>query len=157
MIGLVHVPYLWHATLLEILWLIGGLFALPLGYANLRDAAKDEEILSDVRSDPAIHSRHYFMIEQAAKGQTMDHWLTVGSSAMIVLAGVIGCLVPNPIGGATTATGLAVTGALLGISAITAVRAFAAMLRRNRMYELAAGRSSVIAAELRARNAPSNE
>lgn len=154
MIAVVTVPYWWHATMLELLWLAGGLVALPLAQINFRDAVRDQEILDDVRNDPAVHSRHYFMIEEAAKGQTIDHWLTVVSSILIVVAGIIGCVVPNPLGGTTTATGFAITVTLLGISAVTAVRAYSALIRRRRLYELAAGRSSVLAAEMRARNTP---
>lgn len=146
---IVDVPYWWHATLLEILWLAGGLTALPLAIANWIDAVKDTSILDDIRADPAVHSRHYFMIEQAAKGQALDHSLTVVSSSAIVFAGIVGCVVKNPLGGATTATGFAITIALLLVSGVTALRAYAALVRRSRMYELAAGRTNVLAAEMR--------
>lgn len=157
MIALVHVPYWWHATLLELLWLAGGLAALPLAHSNLRDAVKDEAILDELRHDPAIHSRHYYMIEEAAKGRSFEHWLTVISSSLIVIAGIVGCSVPNPQGGYTNATGLAVTVCLVGISLVTAVRTYMALVRRQRLYDLAAGRSAVLAAEMRARNTTPSE
>jgi len=149
------VPYWWHATLLEVIWLGGGIGALPAALINLRDAVNTEEILDDVRSDPSIHSRHYFMIEHAVKGETLDHWITVVVASAITCVGVIGCVVSNPIGGHTTITGLALTALLLMISIATAFRSNASLVRRRRMYELAAGRSSVIAAEMRANLPPS--
>lgn len=148
---MITVPYWWHTSLLELLWLLGGVTALPLAYRNLVDAVKDQEILDELRDDPTVHSRHYFMVEEAAKGRSFDHWLTVVSAVAIVVAGIIGCAVPNPTAGATSATGFAITGALLTISAVTAARALSSTLRRKRMYELAAGRSAVIAAAMRAR------
>lgn len=151
MIG-VMVPYWWHATMLEVLWLAGGLLALPVAYVNLRDAVKDEAILDDLRGDPAMHSRHYFMIEEAAKGRSFDHWITLVVSTAIVVAGIVGCAVANPLGGETNPTGFAITICLLLISGATTARALSALIRRRRMYELAAGRSSVLAAEMRARN-----
>lgn len=151
LLSLVTVPYVWHATVLEALWLVGGLVALPLAIRNLRDARRDEEILDDVRNDPAVHSRHYFMIEHAAKGATIDHWLTVISAVLICVAGIGGCVIANPLGGRTSLTVFIVTAALLGISGSTALRAWHGQIVRGRLYELAAGRSSVLAAEMRAK------
>lgn len=152
MIG-VSVPVFWNATLLELLWLAGGLLALPPAIRNLHDAARDEEILEPMRFDPSVHQTHYRMVQSALNGQTLDHWLTVVSACLIVIAGTVGCAAPNPLGGRVTPTLGAITACLLGVSAITAVRAYAALVTRRRLFELAAGRSSVIAAEMRAKAA----
>jgi len=140
--------------MLEIIWLAGGLGAIPAAVVNLLDAVDTEEILDDVRNDETIHSRHYFMIEHAVKGETLDHWITLLIAAAITAVGVVGCLISNPLRGHTTITGFVLTVVLLLISIATAVRSNAALVRRRRMYELAAGRSAVIAAELRVRNIP---
>lgn len=151
---LVHVPYWWHATLLEILWLLGGVLALPVAIANIIDARKDIDILADIRGDPTIHSRHYYMIEEAAHGKSFNELLTIINVILITATGIIACVLPNPLMGATTITGLVVTVCLDGIAAVTALRSHASLVRRRRMYELAAGRTNVIAAEIRARNIP---
>lgn len=147
----VAVPYWWHATALEVLWLAGGILALPAAAANVIDARRDEAILEDIRSDPTIHSKHYYMIAEAARGRLFDQWLTMLSSSLICLTGIVAVVVPNPLHGTTNLTGFVVTVCLDSIAAVTAARSHAAMVRRQRMYELAAGRSSVIAAEMRAR------
>lgn len=152
----VVVPYWWHASILELLWLIGGVVALPFALRNLREAAEDENIIEPMRYDPSVHSRHFLMVQRAAKGQTLDHWLTVVVSSLIVVAGAVACAVPNPLGGTVTPTSFAITICLLGISAATVLRAVSAMSIRRELDALAEGRSSVIAAELRANAARDN-
>lgn len=154
MLSTVAVPYWWHATLFELMWLTGGTIALPFAIANFRDAREDEDILDEVRNDPSIHSRHYYMLEEAANGRTFNEWMTIVSASLICVTGIIGCSVANPTRGVTTATGFAVTLCLDGLAIATAIRAYVAKARRERLYELAAGRSSVLAAELRAKNIP---
>lgn len=147
---MIHIPYWWHASLFEILWLIGGLVAGVLSSLNLRDAWKDHEILAKIKSDPAIHTRHYEMIAISAQGRLAAQGFRLGVSTLIVFAGAVGCLNANPLRGATTYTGLVVTLALVGISLATATIALLDLLRRNRLYKLAIGRADVIAAKRRA-------
>lgn len=149
---MIHIPYWWHASLLEIMWLIGGIAAASLTTLNLRDAWKDNEILDDIRFDESIHRRHYEMIWLSARGRLASQAFRLVVSGLIVFAGAVGCLTPNPLGGLTTLTGLTVTVALVGISLLTATVAFLDLIRRNRLYELATGRSEVIAAKLRAQH-----
>lgn len=149
--ALIHVPYWWHMTLLELLWLIGGIVATTASVGNALDAVNDEDILDDVEHDPTVHSRHYLMIALAVRGRTIDHALTLGTSLLIVVAGVIGIVNANPLGGATTLTGFAITLVLDGIAINTALRALVAMRTRTRLYDLTQGRSRVLAAEMRAR------
>jgi len=69
---------------------------------------------------------------------------------LIVTSGMVGVLTANPLRGETTLTGLTVTVALVMIGAITAGRSYFDWRERNLLYELARGRSEVIAAQLRA-------
>lgn len=146
MIGIVEVPYWWHASLLELLWLTGGLTALILTTLNLHDAWKDNEVLDKIRFDPAIHQRHYEMIAISAHGRLQSQAFRLIVSSLIVFAGVVGVATVNPLRGATTWTGLAVSTALVGISGLTAIVALLDLIRRNRLYELAIGRSDLIRA-----------
>jgi hypothetical protein len=150
MIGLIDVPYWWHASLLEVLWLIGGLTALALTAANLRDAWKDNAVLDTIRFDPTVHHRHYEMIAISAHGRLQSQAFRFLISALIVFAGLVGVVNANPLKGATTLTGLAVAVALVGISLLTATVATFDLIRRNRLYELAMGRSDVLAAQMKA-------
>lgn len=149
---IIHIPYWWHASLFEILWLVGGLTAGVLTWTNLRDAWKDNEMLDTIRFDPAVHRKHYEMIAISAQGRLAAQTFRLIVSGLIVFAGAVGCVTPNPLGGATTMTGFVVTLALVGISALTATIAFLDLIRRNKLYELAMGRTAVLAAKLRAQH-----
>lgn len=148
----ITVPYWWHATLLEVLWLVGGVIAAAITIANLLDTWKDNQALAQIKAEPAMHDRHYRMIELAAKGRMSSQWTRLMISGLIVATGGFACLNANPLGGHTTWTGFVVTGCLVGISFLNAWKAFADLSQRNRMYELATGRSAVLAARLRARH-----
>lgn len=149
---MIHVPYWWHASLFEILWLAGGIAAGALTVLNLHDAWKDNAVLDTIRFDPDISEQHYEMISLSAQGRLSSQAFRLVVSCLITFAGGVGCLTVNPLRGATTITGLVVTVALLGISLLTATIAFLDMIRRNRMYELATGRTEVIEARARAEN-----
>lgn len=149
---MIHIPYWWHASLFEILWLAGGLVAGVLTALNVHDAWKDNAVLDKIRFDPAIHRRHYEMIALSAHGRLASQTFRLVVSALIVFAGAVGCVSVNPLRGATTVTGFVVTVALVGISMLTATLSFLDLIRRNRLYELAMGRSDVIAAKLRVQN-----
>lgn len=148
---MIHIPYWWHATLFEVLWLSGGLAAAWITGLNLLDSWKDRQALDEIRADQSVHDRHYRMIELAAKGRTASQAFRLAISGLIVVAGIQGCVTANPLRGATTLTGFFVTVCLDGIALITAWRAFADLRERNRLYELATGRSAVLAARMAAR------
>lgn len=152
MTGWLTVPYWWHATLLEILWLAGGVIASAITVANLLDTWKDNQALAQIKKEPAMHDRHYRMIELAAKARLSSQWFRLAISLLIVGTGGFACVTSNPLGGRTTWTGFVVTGCLDGIAFLNAWKAFADLSQRNRMYELATGRSAVVAARLRARH-----
>lgn len=154
---MITVPYWWHATLLELLWLTGGLVAGWLTLLNLRDAWKDTEALERIRLDTSVHDRHYRMIELAAKGRMGSHTFRLIITALIVGAGAIAVLTSNPLRGTTTYTGLAVTVCLDGIAILTAIRSYADLRNRTRLYDLASGRSDVLAAKLRGQHLTENE
>jgi hypothetical protein len=148
----ITVPYWWHATLLEALWLVSGTASGLLTLMNLYDSWKDQASLEIIRDDGAVHDRHYQMIKLAAHGRTSSQASRLAISALIMLTGIIGVTQPNPLGGRTTWTGLTVTVCLVAIAVITAVRSFLDYRQRNLLYELAMKRSAVIAARLRARH-----
>lgn len=143
---MIHIPYWWHASLFEILWLVGGVAAGVLSGLNLRDAWKDNEILEAVRFDESLHKREYEMITISAHGRMAAQGFRLGVSTLIVFAGAVGIATANPLRGATTLTGLTVTVALVGISLATAAIAYLDLIRRKRLYELSKGRTNVIAA-----------
>lgn len=145
----ITVPYWWHATVLELLWLAGGVLAMSITSANLVDAWKDSRALAEIREDPAMHDRHYAMVELAAKNRISAQWYRMAVSALIIIPGAYGCYTPNPLQGRTTWLGLVLTACLDAIAALTAWKAWSDMRTRNRMYDLAMGRSTVIAAKLR--------
>lgn len=144
------VPYWWHATLLEIIWLVAGLVAVALTALNLHDAWKDTRVVDEIQDDPTIHERHYAMIATSAQARIRSQIIRLLIALLIVGAGVDGVIVANPLGGVTTWTGLGVTFALVGISALTALMALLDLVARNRLYELALGRTEVLAAKHRA-------
>lgn len=154
MTGWIMVPYWWHATLLEILWLACGAIAAGLTSVNLWDSWKDLSSLDLIRDDPSVHERHYKMIALAAHGRTSSQMSRLSISALIVVTGLIGCYQKNPLGGRTTWTGLTVTACLVAIAVVTALRSYLDHRQRNLLYEMASGRSAVIAARMRARNLP---
>jgi len=148
----ITVPYLWHATLLEVLWLASGAIAGALTLLNLYDSWKDQASLAVIRDDKSIHDRHYQMIKLAARGRTSSQASRLAISMLIMVTGIIGVTQPNPLGGHTTWTGLTVTVCLVAIAVLTAARSFFDYRQRNLLYELATNRSAVIAARLRARH-----
>lgn len=150
--GLITVPYWWHATLLEVIWLISGSMAGVLTLLNLYDSWKDQESLAIVRHDPSVHDRHYQMIKLAAQGRTSSQASRLAIALLIMLTGIIGVTQPNPTGGHTTWTGLTVTVCLVAIAALTAARSFLDYRQRNLLYELATKRTAVIAARIRAQH-----
>lgn len=152
MTGWINVPYWWHATLLELLWLVSGTVAALLTVLNLYDSWKDQASLTIIRDDKSIHDRHYQMIKLAARGRVTSQASRLVISLLIMVTGVIGVTQENPLGGRTTWTGLTVTGCLVAIAVITAVRSFFDYRQRNQLYELATKRSAVISARLRARH-----
>ncbi len=154
MIAWITVPYWWHATLLEALWLVAGSTAAALTMTNLYDSWRDKAILKEIRKEPAMHERHFQMIKVSALGRIYSQSARFLISLLITGTGVFGVSQPNPLGGRTTWTGLTVTACLVAIAVITALTSFFDYRRRNTLYALATGRSLVIAAELRARNLP---
>lgn len=148
----ITVPYWWHATLLEVLWLGSGATAGLLTLVNLYDSWKDQESLKVIRNDETVHDRHYQMIELAAQGRTSSQASRLVISLLIMATGIFGVTQPNPSGGNTTWTSLIVTVCLVAIAVITAARSYFDYRQRNLLYELATKRSAVIAARLRARH-----
>ncbi len=154
MIAWLTVPYWWHATLLEALWLIGGAIAVALTLTNLFDSWRDLPALKSIAKDPSVHRRHYEMIRVAARGRITSQSARLMIAALILATGIFGVSQPNPLGGRTTWTGLTVTACLVAISLITAARSYFDYRERRTLYDLATRRSSVLAARLRARNIP---
>ncbi len=154
MIAWLTVPYWWHATLLEALWLLGGAIAVALTLTNLFDSWRDLPALKSIAKDPSVHSRHYAMIRISARGRITSQMARLVIASLILSTGIFGVSQPNPLGGRTTWTGLTVTACLVAISLITAARSFFDYRERHTLYDLATGRSSVLAARLRARNIP---
>lgn len=148
----ITVPYWWHATLLEVLWLVSGAAAGVLTVMNLWDSWKDNDSLEIIRNDESVHDRHYQMIKLAAHGRVSSQASRLVISLLIMVTGVIGVTQPNPLGGRSSWTALTVTVCLVAIAVITAVRSFFDYRQRNLLYELATKRSAVIAARLRARH-----
>jgi hypothetical protein len=73
MIGVIDVPYWWHASLLELLWLDRrSRPRSPLTAMNLHDAWKDNAVLDKIRFDPAVHRKHYAMIAISAHGRLLS-------------------------------------------------------------------------------------
>lgn len=150
----ITVPYWWHATLLELLWLVGGLAATWLTSLNLSDAWKDRNVLADAQDDPAMHSRHFAMIKLAVDSRVSAQLLRLITSLLIAGVGLFAVEQPNPLGGKTTLTGFAVTVCLDGIAVLTALKSAHDRWQRSRMYELATGRTASLAAQMRALNKP---
>lgn len=148
MIGLIEVPYWWHASLLEICWLVGGLMSLIITTVNLLDAWKDNSVLDEIRADKSIHARYYKMIVISAHGRLQSQIFRNAISGLIAGVGVVGVLTANPLGGGTTWTGLAVSVALVGISGLTALISFFDLVRRNQLYDLATKRTEVLATQM---------
>ncbi len=157
MIAWIHVPYWWHATLLEVSWLATGIVSVVLTSLNLIDSWKDQASLQLIKDDPAIHRKHYEMVKLAAHGRTSSQLARLAISLLIMATGIIGVAQANPLGGRTTWTGLTVTVCLVAIGALTAIRSWADYRQRNLLYEMAKGRSAVIAAKLRADAIGENE
>ena len=150
----ITVPYWWHATLLELFWLAGGVAATWLTALNLRDAWQDRDVVAAAKDDPTIHSRHYAMIKLAVDSRVSAQLLRLATSLLIAGLGVFAVEQPNPLGGKTTLTGFAVTVCLDGIAFFTALKSLHDLVQRSRMYELATGRTAAIAAEMLTQNKP---
>lgn len=103
-----------------------------------------------------MHEGHWQMIRLAANGRRESQWTRLVICLLICLTGVVGVLQANPLAGRTTWTGLTVTAALVVIAGLTAHRSWRDYTQRGQMFELAKHRSSVIAAEILARNLPSS-
>jgi hypothetical protein len=149
-ISLIHVPYWGDATLLEILWLVAGSIAAIFTLLNIADSWKDHQLLKLIRTDPSVHDLQYEMIRVSANGRIESQVSRLAIALLIVATGIVGVITPNPLHGGTTATGLAVTVALVLIGAITAARSMLDYRQRNLLYDMATQRTSVIAARLRA-------
>ena len=149
-LALIDVPYWGDATLLEIFWLCSGIVATGFTLLNINDSWKDRRLLKIIKGDTSVHDRHYRMIALSAHGRLTSQLSRLAISVLIVASGMVGVLTANPLRGETTLTGLTVTVALVMIGAITAGRSYFDWRQRNLLYELARGRSEVIAARLRA-------
>jgi hypothetical protein len=150
MIGWIYVPYWWHATLLEVSWLATGIVSTVLTVANLYDSWKDHASLDLIRDDPSVHHLHYEMVKVAANGRTSSQVSRLIISMLIMATGIIGVTQPNPLQGKTTWTGLTVTVCLVAIGFLVASRSYFDYRQRNVLYEMAKGRSAVLAAQMRA-------
>ncbi len=148
----ITVPYVWHTTAFEALWLAAGLASAVLTVMNLYDSWKDKAALEVLRLDPTIHDRHYRMVEVAAKGRSSSQFARLRISLYIVAIGIYGVLTSNPLGGKTTLTGLVITLGLISIAVETAVRSWRDLVQRNLLYEMATKRTAVLAAQLRVSN-----
>jgi hypothetical protein len=148
----IHVPYVWHATLLEALWPLSGIVSTVLTVMNLVDSWKDKALLEAIRDDKSVHALHYGMIKLAAEGRISSQFTRLRISLLIVIVGAYGVWEPNPLAGKTTWTGLLLTGCLVAIAIETAGRSFRDLTQRNLLYEMATRRSAVLAAKLKADN-----
>jgi hypothetical protein len=146
----IHVPYWWHATVLEVSWFISGTASVFLTVANLYDSWKDQASLELIHNDPSVHERHYAMVKLAAHGRISSQFTRLVISLLITVTGLIGIAQANPLGGRTTWTGLTVTVCLVAIGVLTATRSYLDWRQRNLLYEMATKRTAVIAARLRA-------
>ena len=153
MTGLVQIPYWWHATIFEIMWLISGLVGGVITVANLADSYGDRDVLSEIRDDPAVHETHYRMIELAAKGREESQWVRLVICALITASGAVGVLTANPLKGGTTWTGFVVTITLILIAVLTAAKSWRDYQHRDKMMALAMQRTSVTAARMKAAEA----
>lgn len=147
---MVDVPYWWHATLFEVLWLVAGVASALLTAGNLRDTWKDREVLEMIRRDKSVHRLHFQMLRIVVLGRIESQVVRMAISLLIIVSGVTGVVTPNPLRGATTWTTFAVTLTILGIGMLTALKSFTDYRQREALYEMAQGRSAVIAAKLRA-------
>jgi hypothetical protein len=138
----------------EVIWLFAGVVGALITLANIYDSRKDRVVVDSLRSDQSIHERHWQMIAAAQREREESQFTRLAVCGLITLSGVIGVVQDNPLGGATTWTGVFVTTTLVGIAALTAARSWREYRNRERMYDLALGRTSVLAARLRARNLP---
>lgn len=153
----ISVPYWWHATILEVAWLVSGVTSTVFTVLNLYDSWKDKLSLHVISADPSVHTQHYDMIRLAAHGRTSSQMTRLIISLLITFTGVFGVLQANPLGGHTTWTGLTVTLCLVAIGFLTAHRSYLDLRQRNLLYEMATKRTSVIAAGLKARHQPTKE
>jgi hypothetical protein len=145
----IHVPYWWHATILEASWLATGVVSAVLTVANLIDSWRDNDALEVIRNDPSVHDRHYQMVKLAAHGRTTSQATRLMISVLITFTGIVGVVQANPLNGKTTWTGLTVTVCLVAIGALTAYRSYMDYRQRNLLYEMATKRSAVLAAKLK--------
>lgn len=147
---LITLPYWWHATAAEVLWLISGAVAFAITLLNVADSWKDKQVVEDARRDVSIHETHMKMLELAAQGKYDSQVTRLFISSLICTSGVVGIVTPNPLGGRTTVTGLVITVTLLCIAGLTAMRSWGDYRLREELWELANSRSAVIAARMRA-------
>lgn len=145
------IPYWYHATLFEILWLISGAIGATITWKNLRDSLRDQEFVDELRDDPTMHRAHFAMIRLAARARRESQMTRLAICVLICATGIVGVIQKNPLHGKTTWTGFVLTASLVAISALTAHRSFLDWRQRNAMRDLSRGRSAVIAAEMRAR------
>jgi hypothetical protein len=145
----IYVPYVWHVSLIELLWLLGGVVGLVISAINVNDSWRDRVVVRSLKRDPSIHTAHWEMVELAAHGRLSSQWTRARICVYITAVGLYACVTPNPAGGAITVTGLLVTVALVGISLETAVRSYRDYRQSEQLYDLAQGRSAVLGAKMR--------
>jgi hypothetical protein len=148
MLNLIQIPYWWHATIFEVLWLVSGVAGVAITTINVADSQADRPVLDRIRKDTTVHESHYQMIELAVRGRLESQWIRLLICTLITASGVFGVMQPNPLRGGTTWTGFVVTLTLIGIAALTAAKSWLDYRQRDKMFELAMGRSAVQAARL---------
>jgi hypothetical protein len=136
------------------MWLAAGGIGAAITVVNIRDSLQDRPVVDQLRDDPTIHDRHWQMIALAAKGRLDSQWTRLVICLLICLTGLVGVLQENPLGGGTTWTGFTVTCCLVAIAALTAARSWLDYRQRTHMFDLAKGRTAVIAARHRAKHLP---
>jgi hypothetical protein len=104
----------WHASLVEILWMMIGLTGMVIGWSNLADSRENLKALQTMNGNNIASHR---VVSVLAYGHYRNDLFRFSKHTMIALIGVISCIVPpstrtQPV----TATGLIVTMGLFYIS-----------------------------------------
>lgn len=121
---------LWHATILEVIWLVMGLAALYLTSNNLRDVSKTLYAVELADVDPYEKQR----LRVIAQGHFRNDLIRMMKSLNIVAAGLIAVIAP-PITPTSqlTPVGAAVTIAIFNLALLLVVASFLDRRQRRMM------------------------
>jgi hypothetical protein len=122
------------ASILEIGWLMIGLFAAYYTLRNLAESLDDKEAITSDEAKARFGAREIVAIETWINGTILDEVLRLTKALAIIIAGVAAALIPpSNSGNPVTPTAIVLTGMIFYIGCAVALGSYLAAARRRRI------------------------